>query len=56
MFTGSLYGQAKWPHKLKMDDCIAYIPQGDITMLVLDSDVNGYEMPLLRDMTNANEN
>ena len=56
VFTGSLYGQAKWPHKLKKDDCIAYIPQGDITMLVLDSDVNGYEMPLLRDMTNANEN
>ena len=56
VFTGSLYGQARWPHKLKKDTCIAYIPQGDITMRVLTSDVDGYEMPLLRDMTNANEN
>ena len=54
-FTGSLYGQARWPHKLKKDDCIAYIPQGDITMMVKDKG-SFQEMPLLRDMTKGNEN
>ena len=54
-FTGSLYGQARWPRKLKKDDCIAYIPQGDITMMVKDKG-SFQEMPLLRDMTKGNEN
>ena len=54
-FTGSLYGQARWPRKLKKDDCIAYIPQGDITMMVKDK-TSFQEMPLLRNMTKGNEN
>lgn len=55
-FVGSLYGQARWPHKLKKDNCVAYIPQGDITMKVINGDLSSYEMPLLRDLTKGNEN
>lgn len=56
LFIGSLLGQARWPAKLKKDDCVAYIPEGDITMLVSEDGNYRYELPLLRDVTNANPN
>lgn len=55
-FVGSLYGKARWPNKLKKDDVIAYIPQGDITMQVYEGPYSApYEMPLLRDTSQENE-
>lgn len=55
-FVGSLYGKARWPNKLKKDDVIAYIPEGDITMQVYEGPYAApYEMPLLRDTSQEND-
>ena len=50
-FEGSLYWRAPRPHKLKLDNVIAYVPPGDIDTLVSTTNSGGYEAPLLADMT-----
>ena len=50
-FHGSIYGKCNRPHQLKTDTVDAYIPQGDITMMVYPNSPGGYEMPLLQDCT-----
>lgn len=50
-FHGSIYGKCNRPHQLKTDTVDAYIPQGDITMMVYPNSSAGYEMPLLQDCT-----
>ena len=52
-FRGTLYGKARWPHKLKEDNLVAYIPQGDITMLIHYTFGQPTEMPLIQDRTNG---
>ena len=51
-FKGSLYGKVSWPNKLRADNLIAYIPAGEITMVVYDPDMHGQEKPLLQDKSN----
>ncbi len=54
-FKGSLYGKARWPQKLKTDNVYAYIPQGDISMMVYYSSIHyGVERDMIADMTNRN--
>ncbi len=52
-FRGTLYGKARWPHKLKDDNMVAYIPPGDITMLIHYTFGEPTEMPLIQDRTNG---
>ncbi len=53
-FEGTLYWQARNPRKLKRDNVFAYIPQGEISMMVYGNDDYGYERPLINDQTNNN--
>lgn len=55
-FKGSLYGKAPRPNKLKIDTVTAYIPQGDIKMMVYENTGGGRELPLLQDTTKRNIN
>ncbi|MBQ7002175.1 MAG: hypothetical protein IJN67_14255 [Oscillospiraceae bacterium] len=50
-FEGSIYFKAKYHRKLKKDNVMAYIPQGDIQMLIYKDSAIGYEMPLIADTT-----
>lgn len=50
-FHGSIYGKCNRPQQLRTDTVDAYIPQGDITMMVYPNSSAGYEMPLLQDCT-----
>lgn len=52
-FRGTLYGKARWPHKLKDDNMVAYIPSGDITMLIHYTFGQPREMPLIQDRTDG---
>lgn len=40
-FKGSNYGKVRWPHKLKLDNVYAYMPQGDITLLTFSNTGSG---------------
>ena len=55
-FEGSSYWSAPYPSKLEIDRLYAYIPQGDIKMLICSDGRNGYEWPLIYDRTNSNRN
>lgn len=55
-FEGSLYWRAPHPQKLKLDNVYAYIPQGDIEMVISDGSGYGREAELLQDMTNRELN
>ncbi len=50
-FEGTLYWQARNPRKLKSDNVFAYIPEGDINMMVYGNDNYCYERPLISDQT-----
>ena len=50
-FQGSVYWDAPWVYKLAKDHVDAYIPQGNIEMMIYNKDGSGYEYPLLSDMT-----
>lgn len=50
--TGSLYGKARWPRKLRIDSMDCYVPQGDITMYAhFGGSAEGTEWPLIADRT-----
>ncbi|MBR5126183.1 MAG: hypothetical protein IKU68_05560 [Oscillospiraceae bacterium] len=53
---GSLYGRVKYPHKLRMDNLTAYIPQGDISMIAYGPSGYGTEKPMLADKTHQPAN
>ncbi len=55
-FKGSLYGKAGRPGKLRLDNLMAYVPQGDIHMQVYDKAGKGYELPMLADTTQRDTN
>ena len=55
-FEGSIYWKVKYPKKLKLDNVIAYIPQGDIECSNSKDGYTFYETELLRDTTTANAN
>lgn len=55
-FIGSLYGSAAHPSKLQKDNVYAYIPQGDIEFLICQDGKNGFDWPLLTDMSNKEAN
>ena len=48
-FSGSLYGRAKNPWKLRRDNVLAYVPQGDISNTVYYNSLsgNGQDYPVL---------
>lgn len=50
-FQGSVYWDAPWVYKLEKDHVDAYIPQGDIQMLIYNNSGSSYEYPLLSDTT-----
>lgn len=54
-FKGSLYGKVSRPQKLRPDNVTAYIPEGDITMWIVNGTAER-EAPLLQDMTGRDEN
>ena len=54
-FEGSLYYKCQ-SSKLRLDTCMAYKPQGDISMMIYDSNGYGFDWPLLTDMTNSARN
>lgn len=56
VFAGSLYGKTSHTNRLRKDDVMAYIPPGDISMMVYNNKPYGYEMPVIADTTNRNEN
>lgn len=56
VFTGSLYGKTSHTERLRKDNVMAYIPQGDITMMVYNNNAYGYEMPVIADTTNRKDN
>ena len=49
-FEGSLYWKATYPQKLKMDNVIAYIPQGDIETYNVNRDDYHHPIQLVKDM------
>lgn len=54
-FRGTNYGKARWPQKLRLDNVYAYMPQGEITMLLYyNNNRNSVEKPLLADMSYRN--
>jgi len=55
-FEGSLYGRVSRPHKLKKDELTAYIPQGEISMVVYNQQGFPQDKPLLMDKTKEPEN
>ena len=55
-FAGSLGGNAAYPSKLKWDNVYAYIPQGDIEMMIYRSAEGGFSWPLLTDMSQKEVN
>lgn len=56
VFTGSLYGKASYTYRLRKDNLMAYIPPGDISMMVYENSPYGYERPVIDDTTNRAEN
>lgn len=56
VFAGSLYGKTSHTNRLRKDNVMAYIPSGDISMMVYNNKPYGYEMPVIADTTNRNEN
>lgn len=53
-FQGSLYYKCNQSSKLRSDNVMAYIPQGDISTMIYDSQGYGFEWTLLTDMTRSN--
>jgi hypothetical protein len=56
VYEGSLYYSAARTSKLKVDNVYAYIPQGDIEMVICRDGRSGFDWPLLTDMTNSGNN
>lgn len=52
-FEGSLYYQCNQSSKLRKDNVIAYVPDSDIECKIYDADGNGFEWPMLTDMTQS---
>ena len=50
-FKGSLYYKCNQSSKLRVDNVISYIPQGDITTLICKTGNAGFEWPLIADMS-----
>ena len=50
-FEGSLYWKAAKPRRLQLDNLIAYVPQGDIEMVIYNNSSYGREGDLIQDMT-----
>lgn len=56
-FAGSQFGRAARPQKLRLDNVLAYIPQGDIVNTVYRKNgAPGFEYPLLADTTQRSKN
>ena len=55
-FKGSMYGRASRPHMLTLDTVYAYVPEGNITNHSLGSGFSEYEIPVLQDCTDREEN
>ena len=55
-FEGSIYWKATHSYKLKLDELIAYVPPGDITMTVYNSGGYGRVAPVIQDMTTQPRN
>ena len=56
VFEGSILYRSPWPNRIRLDTVTAYIPQGQITHMVYDNFENGFEKPLLDDMTQREPN
>ena len=50
-FTGSIFGEASRPHKLRWDTVDAYIPKGDIHHQIYNKNGFASDWPLLSDMS-----
>lgn len=50
-FQGSVYWDATWIYKLAEDHVDAYVPQGNIEMMIYNNDGGAYEWPVISDMT-----
>ena len=55
-FEGSLFYQCNQSYKLRRDNVMAYIPQGEISTMIYDPQGYGFEWPLLTDMTKSKVN
>ena len=52
-FTGTLYYESTKRNQLRIDNCIAYIPPGNLTTYITDDKYGTFEADVLTDMTNA---
>lgn len=55
-FAGSLYGKTSHTNRLRKDNVMAYIPPGDVSMMVYNNSPFGYERPVISDTTYRFEN
>lgn len=55
-FAGGLYYGVAHTSKLRKDTVYAYMPQGDIELLICKDGKNGFDWPLLTDMSQKAEN
>ena len=55
-FTGSIFGEASRPHKLRWDTVDAYIPKGEIHHQIYDKSGFAKDWPLLTDMNERENN
>lgn len=53
-FQGSLYYKCNQSSKLRLDNVMAYIPPGEITMRIYNTDGYGFKWPLLTDRSTSN--
>ncbi len=51
-FEGTIYWQARNPRKLTRDNVMAYVPEGDISMMVYGNSDYGWEQSLIEDRVN----
>lgn len=56
VYEGSIYYSAARTSKLKVDNVYAYIPQGDIEMVICRDGRSGFDWPILTDMRNSGNN
>ena len=56
VFMGSMYGRAARPRQLRKDNCVAYIPNGEITYEAGNTDDYFWEIPILSDHSTQDEN
>ncbi len=55
-FEGSIYWKCKYPKRLKLDNVMAYIPPGEVSMMVYKNSAHGYERPVIDDTRERERN